>query len=382
MDEMVRDPIRLGMVGGGTGAFIGQVHRIAARIDGAYRLVAGALSSRPEVARESGAALGFAPDRVYTDFYEMAREEAIRPDGIEAVAIVTPNHLHFEPARAFLDAGIHVICDKPMTTRLEDAVALARIARDSSARFLLTHTYSGYPLVREARKLVAEGVLGRLRLVQVEYMQDWLARPADPDNRQAAWRGDPAKAGAGGAIGDIGTHAFHLARYITQLPVTELSAQLHTFVPGRQVDDHAQISLRFEGGALGTVCASQVVVGCENGLKIRVVGEEATLEWQQESPNHLWLSPFGGHRQLITRGGPVPAGSPQPVRVPPGHPEGYLEAFASLYCDFAALLRGRSDAGAWLPGIEDGLEGVRFIDTCVRSSAGNGAWRAMPGGFV
>lgn len=374
MSGLQENPIRLGMVGGGAGAFIGEVHRMAARLDGAYRLLAGALSSRTEVAQSSGAALGLEPDRCYIDFQDMARREASRADGIEAVAIVTPNHMHFGPAKAFLEAGIHVICDKPMTAHLHEAQELTQIADASGARFLLTHTYSGYPLVRQARQMVEAGELGPLRLVQVEYAQDWLTKPADPDNKQAAWRGDPSKSGKGGAIADIGTHAYHLARYITGLPLAELSAQLRTFVAGRQVDDHAQVSLRFEGGVLGTLWASQVAVGSENGLKIRVVGEDASIEWHQENPNQMVLSRFGQPRQILTRGG---AAVPQPVRVPAGHPEGYLEAFATLYTDFARAIRGEVGAETLLPQLLDGLEGMRFIETCLQSSAANGAWQAL-----
>ncbi len=370
MEQANFTPIRLGMVGGGTGAFIGQVHRYAARLDRAYELIAGALSSRPDVALSSGAALGLAPDRCYTDFTEMARAEAAREDGIEAVAIVTPNHMHFAPAKAFLEAGIHVICDKPMTAHLHEAEELTRIAQSSGAKFLLTQTYSGYPLVRQARQMVAEGKLGAIRLVQVEYAQDWLARPADPDNKQAAWRSDPARSGRGGAIADIGTHAYHLARYITGLPVTQIAAQLNTFVPGRLVDDHAQATLRFEGGAMGTLWASQVAVGSENGLKIRIVGEDASLEWQQENPNQMAYARLGEARQIITRGG-------SDVRIPPGHPEGYLEAFATLYTDFARAIRGQSGADALLPQLPDGLEGMQFIDACLRSSDNDGAWVTM-----
>lgn len=382
MDDGFGNPIRLGMVGGGAGAFIGGVHRIAARLDGRFALVAGALSSRPEVARESGQALGLDGDRIYTDYAQMARAEAARPDGIEAVAIVTPNHMHAGPARAFLEAGIHVICDKPLAATLEDARMLAGVRPRQGARFLLTHTYSGYPLVRLARAMVAAGVLGRIRVVQAEYPQDWLTEPAGEDDKQAGWRGDPQKAGPGGAIGDIGTHAYHLVRFVTGLEVTGLAADLSAFVPGRRVDDNAHILLRFAGGARGMLWASQVAVGNENGLALRIYGERAGIEWRQEDPNRLSFTPFGRPRQILTRGGPLPegvSGADLPgtlgLRVPPGHPEGYLEAFATLYRDFAAVIRGEGGGvEGLLPGLADGLEGMRFIAAALESSRNDSRW--------
>ena len=266
--------IRLGMVGGGTGAFIGYVHRIASRLDGDFELVAGALSSRPEVARDSGRNLGLAEDRIYTSYEEMARVEAARPDGIEAVSIVTPNNVHFGPAKAFLEAGIHVICDKPLTSTLEDARALAAIKPKKGAKFLLTHNYTGYPLVRQARELVKSGALGKIRVVQAEYPQDWLTNPVH--NKQADWRTDPKQSGAGGAIGDIGTHAYTLLRFVTGLKTEAVSADLTSFVKGRKLDDNVHIMLRFAGGARGMLWASQVAVGHENGLQLRVYGEKAS----------------------------------------------------------------------------------------------------------
>ncbi len=360
--------IRLGMVGGGQGAFIGGVHRIAARLDGRFDLVAGALSSDP--ARAEASARELRLPRSYADFAEMARAEANRADGIEAVAIVTPNHMHLPAARAFLEAGIHVICDKPLTATLAEAEALARVAEASKALFILTHTYAGYPMVREARRLVAEGALGEIRVVQVEYAQDWLAR--EETGKQAEWRTDPARSGAGGAVGDIGSHAAHLARYVSGLEIESVAAQLTAFVPGRRVDDDAQALLRLSGGARGMLWASQVAPGHDNDIRLRVLGSEAGLDWSHADPNRLRLTRLGEPARILTRGGPGFEGA---ARVPAGHPEGYLEAFASLYSDAADAIA----AGAmpdWLPGLSDGLAGMRFIAACVASSGRDGSWVA------
>jgi predicted dehydrogenase len=369
--------IRLGMVGGGTGAFIGYVHRIAARLDGDYELVAGALSSRSEVALESGRNLGLAEDRIYSSYEEMAHLEAARPDGIEAVSIVTPNHMHFEPAKAFLEAGIHVICDKPLTSTLADARKLADIKPKNGAKFLLTHNYTGFPLIRQARQLVESGALGKIRVVQAEYPQDWLTEPAAEDNKQAAWRTDPARSGIGGSIGDIGTHAYNLLRFVTGLKTEAVSADLTAFVPGRQLDDNVHIMLRFEGGARGMLWASQVAVGSENGLQLRVYGEKAGLEWRQDNPNYMWFTEFGKPRQLLSRGGSIsgnPASSMN-IRVPAGHPEGYLEAFATLYSQFAEVIRGTGkEYERLLPTLEDGVEGMTFITAAVKSSESDSKW--------
>jgi predicted dehydrogenase len=369
--------IRLGMVGGGAGAFIGAVHRIAARIDGDYDLVAGALSSNPDNARQSAADLGIAPDRAYTSYEEMAQKEAARPDGIEAVSIVTPNHVHYGPAKAFLEAGIHVICDKPLTNSIADARALRDVKPKNGARFLLTHNYTGYPLIRQARDLVASGALGKIRVVQAEYPQDWLTNAADPGNKQASWRTDPARSGAGGAIGDIGTHAYNLARFVTGLKTEAVSADLQSFVPGRQLDDNVHILLRFEGGARGMLWASQVAVGSENGLQLRVYGEKAGLEWRQDNPNYMWFTEFGKPKQLLTRGGAIsaPPAASMNVRIPSGHPEGYLEAFATLYHQFAEVIRGKGqDVEGLLPSLADGVEGMEFIMASVASSKADGKW--------
>ena len=372
--------IRLGMVGGGTGAFIGYVHRVAARIDGDYELVAGALSSRPEVAIKSGKNIGLAEDRIYTSYEEMAAKESARKDGIQAVAIVTPNHMHYGPAKAFLEAGIHVICDKPLTSTLEDARALAAIKPKKGAKFLLTHNYTGYPLVRQARELVKSGALGKIRIVQVEYPQDWLTNAADPGNKQASWRTDPKRSGAGGAIGDIGTHAYNLARFVTGLKTEAVSAELTSFVKGRKLDDDVQIKLRFQGGAKGMLWASQVAVGNENGLQLRVYGEKGGLEWRQDNPNYMWFTEFGKPKQLLTRGGAIsadPAASMN-VRIPSGHPEGYLEAFATLYSQFAQVIRGEGkDVAGLLPSLADGVEGMEFIMASVASSKNDGKWTKL-----
>ena len=377
-------PIRLGMVGGGQGAFIGAVHRIAARLDGAFELVAGALSSDPQRARASAAELGLDPDRSYGSFAAMAKAEARRADGIEAVAIVTPNHVHYPAARAFLDAGIHVICDKPLTSTLADAKKLAALAERSGKVFVLTHNYTGYPMVRHARELVRTGKLGEIRLVQAEYPQDWLTVKAEAaGSKQAEWRTDPARSGAGGATGDIGTHAYNLARFVTGLELDSLAADLSSFVEGRRLDDNAHVMLRFGGGAKGMLWASQVAPGNENALKLRVYGTRGGIEWAQEQPNHLWHTPFGEPKRLITRGGAgAGAASARVSRVPGGHPEGYLEAFATIYAEAArairAARRGRKPAkDVVFPTVRDGVEGVAFVEACVRSSRKNGAWTRL-----
>ncbi|MTI00371.1 Gfo/Idh/MocA family protein [Roseibium sp. RKSG952] len=375
------EPIRLGMVGGGQGAFIGAVHRIAARLDGAFCLTAGALSSDPERALASGLELGLDRERCYRSFEEMAQAEAIRPGGIEAVAIVTPNHMHFPVAKAFLEAGIHVICDKPMTGSLAEAEALAEAVRHSGKLFVLTHNYSGYPMIRQAREMVRRRDLGTIRLVQMEYLQDWLTEGLeDTGHKQAGWRTDPSKSGAGGCIGDIGTHAYQLGSFVSGLHVTEVLADLTRFVPGRRVDDNASVLLRYEGGAKGMLWASQVAPGNENGLTLRVYGDRGGLEWQQQQPNHLWFTPFGEPKRLLTRGG---AGATEAglrvTHVPSGHPEGYLEGFATLYNEAAAMIRATRqghapDKAVTAPGLEDGLCGMAFIDACIRSSGAGSVW--------
>ena len=376
--------IRLGMVGGGEGAFIGGVHRMAARLDGQFELVAGALSSDPERAKASAAALGLAPDRSYGSFAEMAKREARLKDGIEAVAIVTPNHMHYPAAREFLKRGIHVICDKPLTSTMADAKKLAALAQTSGALFVLTHNYTGYPMIRQAREMIAAGELGTIRLVQAEYPQDWLTERLEASGqKQADWRTDPQRSGAGGCVGDIGTHAYNLACFVSGLELEELSAELTTFVEGRRLDDNVQVMMRFRGGARGMLWASQVAPGNENGLRLRIYGEKGGLEWEQEQPNHLWFTPFGEPKRLITRGGAgAGAAAGRVTRVPAGHPEGYLEGFATIYQEAAHAIRAAragKPAGPEVlyPGISDGLAGMAFIDACVRSSRANGRWIAL-----
>lgn len=364
------------MVGGGKDAFIGDVHRIASRIDDKFELVAGALSATPDKAQESGEALGLA--RIYDDFKTMAKVEATRADGIEAVSIVTPNHVHFAAAQAFLDEGIHVICDKPLTSTLDDAKKLVAAADRSEALFILTHNYTGYPMTRQARQMVQAGDLGTLRVIQVEYAQDWLT--TEQDFKQAEWRTDPARSGAGGSTGDIGTHAFNLACFVSGLEVDSLAADLTAFVPGRQVDDNAHVMLRFAGGAKGMLWSSQVAPGNENALKLRVYGDKGGLEWAQEDPNYLWFTPFGEPKRLITRNGAGAGDAAARVsRIPPGHPEGYLEGFANIYSEAAAaIIAARSGEAAaadvFFPTVQDGLKGVQFVSACVASSAQNAAW--------
>ena len=368
--------IKLGMVGGGNDAFIGAVHRIAARIDDRYELVAGALSSTPEKSQASGEAIGLA--RIYDDFKQMAIREARLKNGIDAVAIVTPNHVHYAAAREFLKRGIHVICDKPLTSSLADAKKMVKAAESSDALFILTHNYTGYPMVRQAREMITGGQIGKVRVVQVEYPQDWLS--VEQDFKQANWRTDPAQSGAGGSTGDIGTHAHNLARFMTGLEVESLAADLDAFVPGRQVDDNGHVMLRFEGGAKGMLWCSQVAPGNENALRIRVYGETGGLEWAQEDPNYLWHTPFGEPKRLLTRNGAGTGDAAARMsRVPPGHPEGYLEGFANIYTEAANAIEAhrdgsKADAAVIYPTVMDGLRGVEFVDACVRSSARNAAW--------
>ena len=381
-DVSYQPPLRWGLVGGGQGAFIGAVHRIAARLDAQYVMVAGALSSDAERARASGAELGLPSDRCYADYREMARAEAARPDGIEVVSIATPNHLHHPVACAFIAAGIHVLCDKPLTTTLADALDLRDRARVRGVCFGLTHNYSAYTLVRAARALVAAGELGEVRIVQVEYTQDWLATALEATGqKQAAWRTDPARNGPAGALGDIGTHAAQLAEYITGLTPAELSADVTTFVPGRRVDDHIQVQLRYANGARGLLWASQVACGEENHLRVRVYGTNAAIHWDQEQPNELMLHPAGQPARRLTRGMTgLPAAASEATRVPTGHPEGYLEAFAQLYRDFAQDVRdaqaGRATS-ARVPGLDDGVCSLAFVEAVLRSGAANAAWTAL-----
>ncbi|HEX8048645.1 Gfo/Idh/MocA family protein [Rhizobium sp.] len=385
--EQTREPrIRLGMVGGGAGAFIGAVHRIAARIDDQFDLVAGALSSSPEKATASGRDLGLDPSRTYASYRDMAIREAKLKNGIEAVSIVTPNHVHYDAAKEFLRRGIHVICDKPLTSNLADAKKLKKVADESGALFILTHNYTGYPMIRQAREMIANGELGDIRIVQAEYPQDWLTENIEQSGqKQAAWRTDPSQSGAGGSTGDIGTHAYNLASFVTGLELDSLAADLDSFVEGRRLDDNAHVMLRFkargsEKPAKGMLWCSQVAPGHENGLKLRVYGTKGGIEWTQADPNYLWYTPFGEQKRLITRNGAGSGAAAARVsRIPSGHPEGYLEAFATIYTEAARAINAAKkgvavDPAVIYPTVDDGVKGVAFVEACVASSKRNGAW--------
>jgi predicted dehydrogenase len=371
------------MVGGGEGAFIGGVHRMAARLDGHWDLVAGNFQSDPDRSIAFGKSMGLDADRAYADFRTMAASEAKRADRIDAVSIVTPNSTHHAIAREFLTAGIPVICDKPMTITRKHADDLAGLVATSGLPFILTHNYSGYAMPRQARAMIETGELGNLRIVQVEYAQDWLATEL-PGNKQADWRGDPSRAGPGGALGDIATHAFQLAEFVTGLKAESLAADLEAFVPGRKIDDNVNIMLRFDGGAKGMLWASQVATGSVNGLKLRVFGDKGGIEWAQETPETLLFTPLGGQQRILRRGGAgVSASATHATRVPGGHPEGYLEGFAQIYTDAAELIRAHAEKRApnpfakLAPGVADGVRGVAFIEAAVASSAANGAWTSI-----
>jgi predicted dehydrogenase len=374
--------LRLGMVGGGPGGFIGAVHRIAARIDDRYDLVAAALSSNPDRARQAAIDLHIAPDRAYGSFAEMAAGESKRSDRIDVVAIVTPNHLHFAPAKTFLEAGFHVICDKPLTTTVEDAQTLAQLVKKSGLIFGLTHNYTGYPIIRQAREMVAAGELGKLRLVQVEYAQDWLTTPLEnTGQKQAAWRTDPAQSGPAGSLGDIGTHAYNIACFVSQLHAEQVAADVSIMVPGRRLDDNVQVLLRYNEGVRGMLWASQVAVGNENNLRLRVYGEKGGIDWSQENPNYLHFSRYGKPTMTLTRNGAnATSAAKHASRIPSGHPEGYLEAFAQIYTDVAeqisARLANRAPAkdSLLVPTVDDGVAGVQFIAAVLASSTQNAAW--------
>ena len=374
--------MRIGMVGGGKDAFIGGVHRIALRLDGNYELVAGSFSSNFDNSKETGKDLGLAEDRIYETYQEMAEKESARSDGIHVVAIVTPNHLHVPIAKIFAEKGIHIICDKPLALSTKEAIELKNIVENNKIIFALTHNYTGYPMVRHARSLIQKNDLGSIRVVQAEYPQDWLTTKAEDSGlKQAEWRTDPKRSGDGGCIGDIGTHAFNLIRFITGLEVDELSADIHTFVKGRLLDDNAQIMLRFKGGAKGAIWSSQVAVGNENNLKIRVFGENGGLEWRQEDPNYLYYTKFGHPTHKITRGsGSASEEANEVTRIPPGHPEGYLEGFANIYSDVYKRLFAQTNnqnydqSNDCYPTIYDGVEGMRFIETVLESNNNNSKW--------
>lgn len=380
---MTRRKLRFGMVGGGRGAFIGAVHRIAAQLDGQAELVAGAFSSDPQRSRDSAADLFVSAERAYGSYRDMALAEASRPPGerMDFVVIVTPNDQHFPAATLFLEQGFNVVCDKPVTLTLAEARTLRETVKRSGKVFVLTHNYTGNAMVKQARALVRNGVLGTLRKVVVEYSQGWLARDIESSgNKQASWRTDPARSGAAGCMGDIGVHAENLARYVTGLRITELCAELTTFVPGRRLEDDGNLLLRFEDGVRGVLHSSQIAVGEENNLSLRVYGSEASLEWQQEHPNELVVKYPDRPREILRRGnGYVSEFAQRATRIPAGHPEGYLEAFANLYRDafraIAAEVAGEPPPEDLdLPGIDDGVAGMAFIEAAVASARQGAAW--------
>lgn len=389
MNDGTVAPLRLGMVGGGNDAFIGAVHRMASRVDDAWQMVAGALSSTPERSLASARAIGLT--RGYGTWQEMLEGELALPpeERVDAVSIVTPNHLHFPVAKAFVEAGFNVICDKPMTLDSAQATELVQAVERAGVVFAVTYNYTGYPLVKEARSLIRAGELGELRKVVVQYRQGWLATRAEDDgSKQAEWRLDPARSGSGGAIGDIGTHAENLAATITGLQLQALSADLTPVVSGRQLDDDAGILVRYEGGVKGVFVVSQIEVGEENGLTISVYGSKGGLTWRQEQPNRLELTSLDGPRRVYTRAGGsyLGAAAQAASRLPSGHPEGFIEAFANIYRNVAADIRRRRGERTWLddaglepdyPTVVDGARGVAFIETAVRSSASSEKWTSF-----
>jgi len=381
-DAQPRRKLRLAMVGGGPGSNIGDTHRRAASFDGRYTLLAGVFASDPARSRAFAESLEIAPDRRYGSWEEMAEREGARKDGVEVVAIMTPNASHHPIAKAFLERGIDVICDKPLTTGLDDALDLLRLARRTGLVFAVTYNYTGYPMVRQAREMIRSGELGAIRLVQVEHASGWAATLLEASgHKQATWRTTPSIAGKSAVVGDIGTHAHHLARFVTGLEVTELSAELSTVVPGRKSDDNAHVKLRFTNGARGLMWVSMAATGNLHGQRIRVFGEKASLEWIQEQPEQLHLRPLDGPHRVLSRGcGYLSAAAQRATRLWPGHPEGFLEAFANLYAGAAdAVLARRDDApldrsALSFPTVEDGVLGVKFVEAAVESSRRDGAW--------
>lgn len=379
--------IRLGMIGGGEGSFIGAVHRIAARMDNAYELVCGAFSSNAEKSLRSGLMLGIDSTRCYASYQEMIIKEAGLPadERMQVVSIVTPNHVHFAPAMLALEHGFHVVLDKPMTFTLEEAKLLARKVQETGLLFCLTHTYTGYPMVKQAREIVKSGALGSIRKIYVEYPQGWLSTLLEATGQtQASWRTDPARSGKAGSMGDIGTHAFNLAEYVSGLQVTHVCADLNIVVEGRKLDDDGAVLLRFNNGATGVLMATQIAAGEENNLKIRVYGEKGGIEWKQEDANSLLVKWTDQPSQIYRTGAGYNSSlANHNTRVPPGHPEGYLEAFANLYRNFALCVRARMEEQtpepAWLdiPGVEEGLRGMAFVEAVVASSASQEKWHEL-----
>lgn len=370
---MVR--LRMGMIGGGPGAFIGPIHRIAAELDREIELVAGVFSSDAGRSRQAAVDYAIDPERGYPDLATMLSTERQRDNGMDFVCVVTPNHNHLPSVRAALEAGYPVISDKPMTATLAEAKELAATVGQAGQPYALTFTYTGYPLVREMRARIAAGALGDLRKVVVEYPQGWLAGKAE--GKQAEWRVDPARAGAGGCIGDIGVHAFNLAEFVTGQRVSQVLPDLASVVPGRMLDDDCTVLLRFEDGMRGVLLASQIEVGELNGLRIRVYGESGCMVWHQETPNTVTWHKIDGTTELLRAGDPsLGPAAVSGTRTPGGHPEGYLEAFANLYRDFAALLRGHD--APMLPRLEEGMRSMLFIDTCVSANEEERGWTQLP----
>ena len=374
--------LRLAMIGGGLDSNIGETHRYAARLDNRFELVAGVFSSQPERSRRAAQQFGVAPERAYHDWHEMLHRESERKDGAEVVSILTPNHLHYEMALGALEQGFDVICDKPLTNSLKEALKLREVAQARGLVFGVTHNYSGYPMVRHARAMVKNGALGQLRLIQVEHASGWAATLLEADgHKQASWRTDPVYAGKSSVVGDLGTHAHQLARFVSGLELLTVSAELMTLVPGRQADDNAHLKLRFEGGVKGLMWVSMAATGHEHGLRIRVYGSEASLEWQHEDPNYLTLRPQDGPSQRLGRGSSyLSAAAKRATRTGPGHAEGFFEAFANLYTDIADAVVARrygipADPLALdFPTVEDGVRGVKFVEAAVASHERGGAW--------
>ena len=380
--EKLGRPLRLAVIGGGTGSFIGAMHRQAALLDGRFSIVAGALSSRPEKALSDGLSIGLPADRIYSDGLELICTEAVREDGAEVVSIMTPNDSHFRYADAALDAGLDVICDKPMTNTLEDAIALVTKVNETGLIFALTHNYSGYPMVRQARAMVRAGELGTIRLIQIEYVQGGKADEHDPaPSAGLPWRYDPVRGGPSLVMGDIGTHAHHLVRYISGLEITELSAEIGAIVPGRLTHDYAGALLHFDNGARGIFWVTQAAAGVENGLRIRVSGTKGTLEWMQEIPQRLDFRPLAAPAVTYTPAGPgIHADAARASRIVAGHPEGFRDAFANIYSDAAEAIAARRTGttadplATTFPTAADGCAGVRFVHDVIASSGQNGAW--------
>jgi predicted dehydrogenase len=386
-DTLQKRKLRYGMVGGGRDAFIGAVHRKAMALDGDYEMVAGALSSDPKKAKASGSDLGLEPERNYGTWQEMLESELKRPEGdrIDLVSIVTPNHVHFPVAHAFADAGIHVVSDKPLVHTSEQASKLRQVVKKRGIVFGVTYNYTGYPMVKQARHMVQSGQLGEIRKVIVEYNQGWLATNLEKSGqKQADWRTDPKRSGAAGAIGDIGSHAENLAHTVTELDISHICADLTTFVPGRKLDDNGDMLLRFSNGAKGVLIASQIEIGGENDIRLRVFGTKGTLEWHQENPNYLQYDNLESPRQILTRGsGYLCAAAQKATRLPTGHPEAFLEAFANVYIGVAEAIRAKQ-AGRQLgelegdfPTVVDGARGVHFIEKTIESSKSKQKWTAV-----